>query len=62
MFCGAEIDDDDNDDDCIFSDFSMINQSVTMYLFSKRSVSEIKGLRKRILDQQKLKFLTEIIQ
>ena len=62
MFCGAEIDDDDNDDDCIFSDFSMINQSVTMYLFSKRSVSEIKGLRKRILDQQKLKFLTKIIQ
>ena len=61
MFCGAEIYDDDNDDDCIFSDFSMINQSVTMYLFSKRSVSEI-SLRKRILDKQKLKYLTKTIQ
>ena len=52
VFCGAETDDDGNDDDSIFSDFSVINQSVTMYLFSKRSVSEMKGLRKRILDQQ----------
>ena len=52
MFCGAEIYDDDNDDDCIFSDFRMINQSVMMYLFLKRSVSEMKGLKNRILDQQ----------
>lgn len=62
MFCGAEIYDDDSDDDCIFSDFSMINQSYDdVLIFEEKSIRN-SGLKNRILDQQKLKCPTQIIQ